>query len=138
MDKVQKDDPNRVRSAGEAGVEKLRKKPYSRPVLQVYGSVSKLTMGTSGSVADGAVMTQMAMCDRNAKQDIVRIGDHPLGIGLYMFEYRREFRDRWGHGRQFGVMADEVARTLPSAVAVDAQGFSIVDYGMLGINRAPQ
>ena len=129
MDKVQKDDPSLDGSA----VVKARKAPYSRPVLHVYGSVSKLTMGTSGSVADGAVMTQMAMSDRNAKQGIVRIGDHPLGIGLYLFEYKPEFRERWGHGRRLGVMADEVERVSPQAVSAGPDGYKVVNYGMLGI-----
>ena len=40
------------------------------------------------------------------RERIVRIGEHALGIGLYLFEYRREYRDRWGHGTQFGVMAE--------------------------------
>lgn len=106
---------------------------YSKPVLHVYGSVSKLTMGTNGSVADGAVMTQMAMSDRNAKRDIVRIGDHPLGIGLYLFEYKPAFRERWGHGRRLGVMADEVERVLPEAISTLPDGYKVVDYGMLGI-----
>jgi len=110
--------------------------PYTRPILHVYGSVSNLTQGTTGSVADGAVMTQMAMSDRSAKRDLIRIGEHSPGIGLYLFEYLPEFRDRWGHGRQFGVMADEVALAFPEAVATTPAGYRVVDYRRLGITRA--
>jgi hypothetical protein len=67
------------------------------------------------------------------KENIVRIGDHPLGIGLYLFDYRPEFRDEWGHGRQFGVMADEVETVKPEAVSVHENGFKVVDYALLGI-----
>ena len=81
-------------------------------------------------------MTKMS--DRRAKARIVRIGNHPLGIGLYLFDYRAGFRDEWGHGRQFGVMADEVETVLPDAVSVHADGFKVVDYGRLGIGRAPR
>jgi hypothetical protein len=74
--------------------------------------------------------------DRRVKERVVRIGDHPLGIGLYLFDYRVEFRDEWGHGRQFGVMADEVATVTPEAVSVHESGYKVVDYALLGISRA--
>ena len=75
-------------------------------------------------------MTKMS--DRRAKQNIVRIGDHPLGVGLYLFDYKPEFRDAWGHGRQLGVMADEVEQVMPHAVSAHADGYRRVDYAMLG------
>lgn len=131
MNSDENDKQGRMPSDGSSA--NARKAVYSKPVLHVYGSVSKLTMGASGSVADGAVMTQMAMSDRHAKQAIVRIGDHPLGVGLYLFEYKPEFRERWGHGRRLGVMADEVERVLPEAVSTGPDGYQVVDYGMLGI-----
>jgi hypothetical protein len=65
------------------------------------------------------------------KQNIERVGNHPLGIGVYDFEYREEYRDKWGHGRQRGVMATEVQAVLPEAVKVDADGHTVVDYSML-------
>ena len=52
-----------------------------------------------------------------------------LGIGLYLFDYKPEFRDAWGHGRQLGVMADEVEAVMPNAVSVRADGYRTVDYG---------
>lgn len=133
MNKIEKGHPDKIRSAINPGAAKHGKAAYLKPVLRVYGSVSKLTMGNVGSKGDGGIMTRVS--DRNAKQDVVRIGDHPLGIGLYLFEYKREFRDRWGHGRSFGVMADEVAMVMPEAVSVDLDGFKVVDYGMLGVSH---
>ena len=44
--------------------------------------------------------------ERRVKENIVRIGDHPLGFGLYLFDYRPEFRQHWGQGRQFGLMIE--------------------------------
>lgn len=113
------------------------KKPYSPPRLVKYGEVRALTQtGTSGS-AEGAGMTTsfMTPSDRALKENIVRIGDHPLGVGLYLFDYRLEFRDRCGHGRQFGVMADEIESVLPQAVSMGHDGYARVDYAMLGIGR---
>ncbi len=73
--------------------------------------------------------------DRTIKENMVRIGDHPLGIGLYLFDYKSEFREICGHGRQFGVMADEVESVMPEAVSLHSEGFKTVDYGLLGIER---
>ena len=105
---------------------------YSRPVLQVFGSVAQLTMSGLLSKGDGAQM-MMATSDRRLKEDIVRIGDHPLGIGLYLFRYRAPLHARFGSGRRLGVMADEVEAILPDAVVVQADGYKAVDYARLGL-----
>lgn len=77
----------------------------------------------------------MCSSEQRVKENITRIGDHPLGFGLYLFDYRAEHRDQWGHGRQFGVMIDEVEAIVPEAVSMHADGFKRVDYAMLGIER---
>jgi hypothetical protein len=79
---------------------------------------------------------RMVVSSRHTKENIVRIGTHPLGIGLYLFDYKAEFRDRYGHARQFGAMADEVETVLPGAVSVHPQGYKMVDYAMLGVRRS--
>lgn len=118
-----------------ASSKKPPRKPYSSPKLVRYGEVRKLTQGSTMGSAEGAAMlaSQMLPSDRALKQDWVRIGTHPFGVGLYLFDYKPEFRDRHGHGRQFGVMADEVERVLPAAVTRDCDGYRRVDYAMLGI-----
>ena len=68
----------------------------------------------------------MKYSDRRLKSNIVRIGTHPLGIGLYEYEI-------FG-ARETGVMADEVERVMPQAVSEDSAGFKRVDYGMLYAN----
>jgi hypothetical protein len=112
-----------------------KKRPYATPKLVRYGEVRRLTQGgTTGAneVANMGLMTRMAS-DRALKQNIVRIGTHPVGIGLYLYDYKAAFRDRLGHGRQFGVMADEVEAVLPDAVCVGDDGYQRVDYARLGI-----
>ncbi len=76
----------------------------------------------------------MGMSDRRAKQNIVRVATLPQGIGLYLFDYRPELRDLAGHGRQLGVMADEVEQIKPEAVSLHPTGYKMVDYGQLDIN----
>lgn len=113
------------------------KKTYSRPILQAFGKVGRLTHGSATVGNDaGLAMNKNQQSDRGAKENIVRVGNHPLGIGLYLFDYRAEFRDEWGHGRQLGVMADEVETVVPDAVSVHANGLKVVDYSKLGIDRA--
>ena len=110
-----------------------KKHHYSKPVFQVYGAVSMLTMGPGGSVGDAGNLQPMS--DINAKMNIVRIGDHPLGIGLYLFDYKPEHQQKWGHGRQFGVMAQEVETVMPEAVSVHPNGYKMVNYALLGISH---
>ncbi len=73
--------------------------------------------------------------ERRVKENIVRIGDHPLGFGIYLFDYRPEFRAQWGQGRRFGVMIDEVERVMPEAVSMHPDGYKRVDHSLLGIHQ---
>jgi hypothetical protein len=117
----------------------LPKLPYSPPALVLYGQVAALTQGSttcgandSSSCTPGSTMGPMSS-DRQLKENLARIGTHPLGMGLYLFDYKAEYRERWGEGRRFGVMADEVEAVIPEAVSLHADGYKLVDYGMLGI-----
>ena len=74
-------------------------------------------------------MTKMS--DRAAKQNITRVATLYKGIGLYLFDYRPELRDVAGHGRQLGVMADELEGLMPQAVSLHPTGYHMVDYGLL-------
>ena len=113
------------------------KAAYSAPLLRVYGSVSKLTRSGTGSGSDGGVIAGMTMpSDRAIKENIVRIGTHPLGVGLYLFDYIAQYRQLGQAARNFGVMADEVEAVLPEAVGIHANGYKAVNYAMLGITMA--
>lgn len=83
------------------------------------------------SLAGTAAGAYMRFSARAYKQNIVRIGTHPAGFGIYEFEYREPWRAKGGAGRQVGVMADEVAGRVPGAVQLDDDGFTVVDYSML-------
>jgi len=120
------------------------KKPYESPTLVLFGQVGQLTQGAStcgdndsSTCTTGAItMGPMVASDRNLKENLARIGTHSSGFGLYLFDYKPQFRAQWGRGRQFGVMADEVAQVMPQAVSLHADGYKLVNYGMLGIDRA--
>jgi hypothetical protein len=109
--------------------------PYVTPRLVTYGTVAALTRGNnlSGDTDGNGTMNMGTMSDRCAKENVVRVGDHPLGIGLYLFNYLPQFRTPNNSGRQFGVMADEVERVLPEAVVIGNDGYKRVNYAMIGV-----
>ncbi len=72
--------------------------------------------------------------DRACKTNLTHVGTHPMGIGLYLFDYKAEFQELAGRGRQFGVMADEVETVMPEAVVMHPDGYKRVNYAMLGID----
>jgi hypothetical protein len=80
--------------------------------------------GTLGTAAMKYGPGLMAMSDRRLKSNIVPTGQTLRGLPIY--EYTIFGR------RERGVMADEVERVMPEAVAVHPSGFKMVDYGMLG------
>lgn len=124
-------------SENSIGNQPAEKKAYARPALRVYGSVAELTAGSAGSTVDGGSQNPKVgtPSDRRFKENITRIGEHPLGVGVYLFDYLPQFRDAFGHGRQFGVMADEVEAVMPEAVFTRVDEYKLVDYARLGISR---
>jgi hypothetical protein len=122
-------------SATGTDVTQTKKAAYTSPQLKVYGSVSKWTMGVRTRNNDGANTRRRTASDCNTKENIIQVGVHPLGIGLYLFDYKPEYRKQWGCGRQFGVMADEAETVMPEAVSVHSDGYRMVDYAMLGISH---
>jgi hypothetical protein len=72
-----------------------------------------------GSMAGGAI----AASDIRLKSNIVKVGEHPKGFGIY--EY-----DIFGR-RERGVMAQEVEKIIPEAVLEHPSGFKMVNYGAL-------
>ena len=111
----------------------LQKQTYRSPKLLTYGSVRQFTQGSKSTKTD-ANNTTTKQSDRAFKTNWARVGTHPLGIGLYLFDYKTEFQELAGHGRRFGVMADEVETVMPEAVVTYPDGYKRVNYAMLGID----
>ena len=65
----------------------------------------------------------IAFSDARLKTNVVRVGTHPLGVGIY--EY-----DIFDH-RERGVMAQEVEAVRPEAVIEHSSGYKMVNYGAL-------
>jgi hypothetical protein len=80
------------------------------------GALGGLYQGI-GSAAGGI------FSDIRLKSNIVKVGDHPKGFGIY--EY-----DIFGR-RERGVMAQEVEKIIPEAVLEHPNGYKMVNYGAL-------
>jgi len=75
----------------------------------------------------------IARSDIRTKENIEHIGWLPNGLPVYTYDYKPEFRDDpfAGHGKHIGVMAQEVELVKPEAVITDADGYKMVNYGLL-------
>jgi hypothetical protein len=74
----------------------------------------------------------MALSDIRLKENVKPIGAIN-GINLYEFEYKPEFANHpfAGHGKQVGVIAQELQSVRPDAVSVHSSGYLMVNYGVL-------
>ncbi len=75
----------------------------------------------------------MAASDIRMKENIKQIHWLPNGLPVYEYEYKPEFKDHplAGHGKFIGVMAQEVEMVQPEAVITNADGYKMVNYGVL-------
>ena len=73
----------------------------------------------------------LALSDIRTKENIKQINWLPNGLPVYTYEYKPEFKDIAGHGKFVGVMAQEVEMVQPEAVITNADGYKMVNYGVL-------
>jgi len=104
------------------------------------GALGGLGALGAGGAAAGTGITGLSMpsawgaigSDQNIKENISKIGAFDNGINIYKFDYKPEYKDTWGHGSHIGVMAQEVEKVIPEAVAIHENGYKLVNYAMLG------
>lgn len=79
--------------------------------------------GPGGAMLGGQLGSGLgsAFSDERLKTNIKRIGTHPVGVGVYEYDYI------WGGGKQVGVMAQELEKVRPDAV-FEVNGFKAVNY----------
>ena len=73
----------------------------------------------------------MAFSDIRMKENIKQVNWMPNGLPVYTYEYKPEFKDIAGHGQYVGVMAQDVEMVQPEAVITNANGYKMVNYGVL-------
>lgn len=83
--------------------------------------------GGGTDLVDAALSAYMiySLSDVRLKEDIVKVGEHRPGIGLYDFKYK-------GNPNTYrGVMAQEVLTVNPGAVVTTPSGYLAVNYNLL-------
>ena len=85
----------------------------------LLSAISGVAQGAGAAAAGGA------FSDIRLKENIVKIGEEPDGLGIYSFNYI------WDDEPQVGVMAQEVAELRPHALGPVIEGFMTVYYGKL-------
>ena len=104
-----------------AGTQAQGQADMTRYGIQQAGN-NAMTQGLFSALGTAAMFAPK-FSDRRLKSNIVQVGTHPFGIGIY--EY-----DIFGN-RERGVMADEVAKVMPEAIVPHESGFMMVNYGKL-------
>jgi hypothetical protein len=67
------------------------------------------------------------LSDERAKEDISKIGKLDNGLNVYSYRYKGDDRP------QIGMMAQEVEKVIPEAVAEHPSGFKMVNYGLASL-----
>lgn len=117
--------PAPIFQAGQAAGD-FAQKNYQNQVGSYNAGMGLLgsLAGAAGTAIGGPLgVAGLFTSDRRLKSNIVRVGTHPLGIGIYEYDLFGE--------RQRGVMADEVETVVPEAVVTGANGYKMVNYGLL-------
>lgn len=97
---------------------------YSASMQQEDPFASIIGTGLGGWASGGFA----GFSDRRLKEKITLVGaDDKTGLNIYEFNYIGDER------RYRGVMADEVEKVVPEAVATRPDGYKLVNYSMLGI-----
>lgn len=83
-------------------------------------------LGGAAALGGSYLYGLAAGSDRRLKSNIVRIGTHELGFGIYEYDIDYE-----GQRHEIGVMADEVEKVIPQAVITGPDGYKRVFYHLL-------
>jgi len=103
-----------------------RKGPHGAWEGQYIGANAGGVWGNPTNAAYSAVQPVIPS-DIKLKRDITLLGRLDDGLGLYSYRYL------WSDTVYVGVMAQEVAVTMPSAVVLGDDGYLRVDYSKLGL-----
>lgn len=94
-----------------------------------YAAKSQQYAGMLGGLASlGGTAAKFAFSDERLKEDVQKVGEDPdTGLGIYKYRYK-EGTGLGGGLMQLGVMAQEVEKKNPGAVATHKSGFKMVNY----------
>jgi hypothetical protein len=99
---------------------------FVAPVVAAFAMQGISVRPAHAQIASSSNATS-ASSDRRLKKNILRVGSHPRGFGIYRFNYL------WSDTPYVGVLAQEVLERAPDAVTTGPGGYLAVDYAALGM-----
>jgi hypothetical protein len=99
-------------------------------VAPIVASFAMQGISIRPAEAQSSGSNSTTISDVRLKRDVVRVGEHPLGVGIYGFKYL------WSDVEHVGVLAQEVAERAPAAVVEGPGGFLTVDYAAIGMEMS--
>jgi hypothetical protein len=102
----------------------MQKQGFPFQVAQFLANIAMGTGSLSGSTTTTEQPSSFWGSDRRLKHDVRRIGKTDDGMPIYRFKYKGDDSDR----TYIGLMADEVEKRKPEAVAESKDGYKMVDY----------
>ncbi len=100
---------------------------YNQKVAQQNAGMGGLA-GLGAAALGGWASNGFSLSDRRAKKDIKKVGKLDDGTNVYSYKYKSAFG---GGLSQLGVMAGEVEKSHPEAVAERPDGYKAVNYSRL-------
>lgn len=114
---------------GQLGVNKYNTDVNAWSAQQAANAQNAAGWGSAiGGLGSAAIYGAMSKSDMRLKENVKHIGTLPSGVRVYEFEFKPEYADKYGHGKQVGVMAQEVMHHNPDAVQMTEDGYYSVDY----------
>ena len=123
------------KAAGAARAEQMKaftrvafvKNPDMAPPTPVYQNVGAAAFMDALSIAS-SVATVYAASTKKIKDNIVKVGKSKAGHNIYEFNYKGDSR------RYTGVIAEEIQKTVPEAVAALPTGHLGVNYSLIDVD----
>lgn len=111
-------------SAGAAPVMDagLAQNTANQNIYNQQTSSNNALWGAAATVGSAALMAS----DMNLKKNIEKVGEHPSGVGRYVWDWKD------GSGSEVGVLAQELQQVRPDAVKRMPSGHLGVAYGLIG------
>ena len=77
----------------------------------------------------------MLPSDMRLKENIRKVGQVNKDIGLYTWKWNEKGKELAGNNPEFGVLAQEVMKTMPEAVLLSDNGYYKVDYSQIDLSN---
>lgn len=103
---------------------------FAAPVVTSF-LMQGLSLRPAHALAGSSSNTTRSISDVRLKRNVVRIGTHGSGCGLYRFRYL------WSETPYIGALAQDVLMHAPHAVTSGPGGFLGVDYAAIGMTLQP-